>query len=100
MHTAEKSNLEKLLFIFSYGMTECLKAGAIEIDEAERLLYWPGLMNELEELNFSKELVDVIHLGTELDDVGRLMPDKLESSLDYLSDLALQNIKKLPPVLY
>ncbi|WP_020592813.1 DUF3969 family protein [Kiloniella laminariae] len=100
MNSAEKNYKEKLMLIFSVGLCECLEAGVIEIVEAERLLYSPRVMDQLEEFGFSKGLINLIHMGTELEDIESLLPENLEEEFQNMKNHALKKLKKKPEVDY
>lgn len=98
MEHTEASNIEKLLAVLSLGLTEAIKASAIRIDEAEQMLYSPQVMKLLIDRGFSKELVDLIHLGTELEDLESLLPDRLKDNLSQMSDSAIDTLRKMPRI--
>ena len=55
--TKEQVNqLEKLLAVLSIGLGVAIKHNAIEIDEAEQLLYSPSTMNKLNEIDAPSNL--------------------------------------------
>ncbi len=98
MKHTEGSNTEKLLTVLSLGLTEAIKASVVSIDEAEQLLYSPQVMKLLNDLGFGKELVDLVHLGTELEDLESLLPDRLEDNLSQMTDSAVDALRNMPRI--
>ena len=96
--THRESSLEKLLLIFSLGLTEAIKAKAVSIDDAEKLLYSPHTMKLLKKFELNEGVVDLVHLGTELEDIDSILPDRLTANLDKMSELAVDILRKAPAV--
>ncbi len=89
--TKEQVNqLEKLLAVLSIGLGVAIKHNAIEIDEAEQLLYSPSTMNKLNEIGAKKEMIELIHAGTELDDLQSLIPSELAKTLSNMENNVLK----------
>ncbi len=73
-------------------MCVAIKKHAIDINEAEQLLYSPFTMNTLNEIGANKALIELIHAGTELEDLESLMPSESTKSILKMEEQAL-NIK-------
>lgn len=78
-----------------------LKKGVISIEESENFLYSPFTMKKLSQLELDEEVITLINLGCELENVERLIPDKLNHSIEEITNQSvklLQNINraKLP----
>ncbi len=94
----EKKAAEKLLCVLNIGLMHCIKTGILCIEEAENYLYSPYSMKKLEEANINAEIIDLIHLGCELENVERIIPDKLDKSIDEIISNAVKVLKEIPPV--
>lgn len=90
-----KREIELLISIINLGIYLALKEGLIGIEDAERYLYSPYTMSQLERLNIRQELIDIIHLGTELEDVQSLLPEKLGDSLEEIKQETIKTMHLL-----
>lgn len=82
--------LHRLIALLSLGIKKALSERLITIDEAERLLFSPGTMQILTGLGVTPELIHLIHCGTELDNIERLVPDRLVTALDHIDHVAIE----------
>ncbi|KKJ78731.1 hypothetical protein WH95_01245 [Kiloniella litopenaei] len=98
MNSEERNCIEKVMLLLSIGITESIKEGALEISDAEFLLYSPRVLSLLEKCEFSEEIINLVHLGSELDDITDLVPSKFDDSLTELTMNAMNAIKKMPPI--
>jgi len=96
MTKEELNQFEKLLTIISLGLSVAIKHQAIDIDEAEQLLYSPFLMKKLNEMGVNPEMIDLIHAGTELEDLESLLPNELTKSLSKMENKALKLLSASP----
>ncbi|MCX4024711.1 DUF3969 family protein [Endozoicomonas sp. SM1973] len=87
---------EKLFLILSLGLTESIKKGVVSIDEAEQLLFSPKIIQLFTKLGFSKELIDLVYSGMELEDLESLLPNQLTNSLSQMSADAVGILRKMP----
>lgn len=78
----EKSYLQSYLSILSIGILDCIEKDIISYDDAMNLLYFPSMIEKLERL--LPNLGEAIHLGTELEDVSEIVPDKLHDSIEQI----------------
>ena len=92
----DKTEIERLLSILSLGLCSALEQGALSIEAAERYLYSPYTLELLQKLNISPEVLQVVHLGTELEDVESLLPEKLDESLAEMKELSFKILQTLP----
>lgn len=81
LNTTNTVELEKLLLINIIGLIEGLKKDLLTIEESEKVLFNPYTMDLLQSKGISKEILEIIHLGTELEDIESLIPEKLFESL-------------------
>ena len=82
--------LQSYLSILSIGLLECLERKVITCEDAMDILYFPGMIDRFEEL--FPNLGNAIHLGTELEDVESLIPDRLEESIAEIKELNMKSI--------
>ena len=68
----------------------------MSIEAAEQYLYSPYTLEKLQQLGVSPELLQVVHLGTELEDVESLLPEKLDESLAEMKELSFKILQTLP----
>lgn len=91
--TENKDQTEKLLLINLLGIIESLTLNLITLEEAEKILFTPYTMDILQEKQISKEIINIIHLGTELEDVLSIIPDKYNDSLLEMRRLTTECLK-------
>ncbi len=84
--------ITKLLMLLNIGIVESLKQDILTVDDVEKLLYSPDMMDLLKKNKYPKEVINTIHQGTELEDVLSLglnyekaLNSILELSVDILS---------------
>lgn len=87
---------EKILLFIILGLSKAIKEKCITINESEKILFSPLVMKRIKELNVSEDLVDLIHLGTELENIERLLPDKLFDNIEEIVDGSIKHLKDLP----
>jgi len=91
----DKTEIERLLSILNIGLCVAIEQGTLSIETAEHYLYSPYTLEKLQELGVSPQLLQVVHLGTELEDVKSLLPEKLDESLAEMKDLSLEVLQTL-----
>jgi len=77
----------RLLALLAVGICEALKEERIEIREAERLLFSPHVMSKAASID--PRIAELIHMGTELDDIKDLVPEDYEPTIQRIRDAAL-----------
>lgn len=85
---------ERLFLLHLLGIITAVKNNVITLDEAERIIFMPATMRILEENKVTKEIIDIIHLGTELEDVLSIIPHKYEESILEIEALILKELDK------
>lgn len=90
---ADKREIEHLISILNLGLCVAIENGVLNIEEAEAYLYSPYTMEQLEKLDVAQELIDIIHLGTELEDLESLLPEKLSSGIEEIKTSTLEFMK-------
>lgn len=73
----------------SLGLCAAIEGGSVSIEEAERRLFNPQMLSRLGMLGVSEALIEIVHLGTELEDILSLVPDRLGESLAEIRSKAL-----------
>ena len=95
IHLQEKQEIERLISIIILGLCTAIERGVLSLEEAESYLYSPYTMEQLEKLGVDRKLIDVVHLGTELEDIKSLLPDKLDRSLEEIKIETIEFLKSL-----
>jgi Protein of unknown function (DUF3969) len=87
-----KIEIERLLAILNLGICIAIENEVMSLEEAEFYLYSPYTLEQLQKMEVSQQLIDIIHLGTELEDIKTLLPEELNTSL---SEIKVESIKFL-----
>lgn len=90
----DESYAKTYVAIFMIGLLECIEKGSISIEDSMWLLFGPGEIDIFKP--FMPELSEAIHLGTELEDVASIIPNKLEDSIEEIRKKAYEIIKLNP----
>lgn len=77
----DRAEVSQLVAVLSLGLCTAIAAGSVSIAEAERQLFNPKVVAQLQRLDVPAALIEIVHLGTELEDVQSLLPDRLGESL-------------------
>jgi hypothetical protein len=85
----DRTDLSQLVAVMSLGLCTAIASGSVTIEEAERRLFNPKMLSQLTNLGIADSLLEIIHLGTELEDIQSLMPDKLAESLTQIQAKSL-----------
>ncbi len=96
MKPKDTEQLEKVVLALSLGICVALENKAITIDEAEHLLFSPCTLDVLEKIGVHKDIVGLIHDGTELEDVARIVPEHFGEHFLTMKKDALRLLKQLP----
>lgn len=88
-----KEQTEKLLLINLLGVIESLTLNIITLEEAEKILFTPYTIDILTTKQISEDIINIIHLGTELEDVLSIIPDKYNDSLLEMKRLTTECLK-------
>jgi hypothetical protein len=94
----DKTEIERLISLINLGICAALESQILSIEEAEFYLYSPHTMEQLKKLGVAQELIDVVHLGTELEDVKSLLPEKLSDSIAEIKAESIKFLKSLRSV--
>lgn len=85
-----------MLLIMALGILDSLKQGAITFQQAFRLFLRPYIAQYLEEHDSQGEIVDFFNNICMLEDVARLVPEKLELSINTSRQEALRLLRNIP----
>ena len=100
MEPARATQIEYTLLATIAGLCLAVEQDRIDLSVAEQILFSPGCMGVLEALGFDQAMVNLIHEGTELEDVESLVPEKYAAALNTLKNRALNRLEALPPYNY
>ena len=90
--TNKIDEIEYFLSITILGVIEAILNKKISIDEAEKIFFSPGVASNLEKAGIDYSVIQSIWLGTELEDVYSLIPEKLNESLLDIKNILLTKI--------
>ncbi|MDN4497715.1 DUF3969 family protein [Pseudomonas mosselii] len=76
----------RFLAIAAIGLLSSVRAGVIELDEAERLLFSPGVASVFRRKGNSSVVCDLVMECCELEDVLGLLPNRFDSEVVRLID--------------
>jgi len=88
-----KKEVEHFTSIFALGLISALEHKIIELEYAEQYLFNPYNLNKLHEAEVDDLLIEIVHLGTELEDIRSLLPDKLNEEILDLKSRVIKFLK-------
>mgnify|MGYP000949835146 CR=1 FL=1 len=91
-----KDDIERFILIANIGIMTAIKEGVISIEEAENYLYSPYSVERIKNLGINIDVIKLVELGCELEDVESLIPDKLNNSIDEISNTSIELLRSLP----
>ena len=92
-----KTDANIMLLVSIIGLLDSLKSGILAIEECEQYLFSPYTLEILRRKGIDKRIIDIVHLGTELEDIESLLPDRLEANIQELYDEAKELLKEIKP---
>ena len=92
-----KTDANIMLLVSIIGLLDSLKSGILAIEECEQYLFSPYTLEILRRKGIDKRIIDIVHLGTELEDIESLLPDRLEANIQELYDEAKELLKEMKP---
>ena len=90
----KKSLNENMLLISIIGTLESLKGEGLSINEAEKYLFSPHMVQMLKENKCNESIIFIIEKGCELEDIASLLPQKYIDSIEELKQEALTILKE------
>lgn len=88
-----KSEVEYFTSIFTLGLLTAIEEKAIELEKAEQYIFNPLTLDKLNECELDGLLTEIIHLGTELEDVKSLIPDKYYDNIKDIKSRVIEILK-------
>ncbi|UVM15213.1 DUF3969 family protein [Pseudomonas sp. B21-023] len=88
----------RFLAMASIGLLSSVRAGVIELDEAERLLFSPGASSVFRKKGISVVVCDLVMECCELEDILGLLPDRFDSELVRLIDAFSEYLAATTPL--
>ncbi len=89
LEITDRAELERSVAVMTLGLCAAIVGGSISLTEAEVRLFNPKVLVRLEALGLPESLIEIVHLGTELADVERLIPDRFGDSIAEIQSRAL-----------
>lgn len=86
-----------MVLVSIIGLLDSLKDGILSIDECEQYLFSPYSLDVLRRKGIDKRIIDIVHLGTELEDVESLRPEHLSTEIQELHASAKELLEKIKP---
>lgn len=100
--TIQKEKLErvdeKIILLNVIGCLEAIKNGGITIEEAEKNIFLPRMIERLKRKGYNDKIVDLISKGCELEDIVSLIPQELEKVLEEMKQEAIEITKQYEPI--
>lgn len=87
---------EKMLLLSIIGVLEALKSDNLQIEEAEKFLFSPNMINRLKLQKCNNSIINLIERGCELEDIASLIPEKLEKNYNELMASAKVILNEYP----
>lgn len=76
-----QEEIESFIAIYSLGLISALEEKVIELERAMQYVFNPYILGRLHKAKINKLLIEIVHLGTELEDVRSLIPDKFDENI-------------------
>lgn len=93
----KKTDASIMLLVCIIGLLDSLESGILAIEECEQYLFSPYTLEVLRKKGIDKRILDIVQLGTELEDIESLLPDELENEIKGLHDSAKKVLKEIKP---
>lgn len=91
----KKKEINRVLAIIQLGLLTALENNSISIEESEGYLFNPYTIRKMQEINVDSELIDIVHLGSELEDIKSLIPEKIKESIIDLKSKCIDMLNEL-----
>ena len=88
----------RVLLLTLIGTCDALRLNVISIRDAEHLLFSPYFMSMLS--NEHNDICDLVHAGTELEDIRCFYPERFFASLNEIQQAALVMLSRLDQLNY
>jgi hypothetical protein len=85
---------EKKILIQIVGILVSLLSEAITINESEKCLFTPYIVNNLIDRGCERRIINIIEECCELEDIKSLIPHKMNDNIERLRDKSLSLLKE------
>lgn len=85
---------EKMLLICIIGVLEAIKGGGASINESEKFLFSPHIIQRMRERQYDESIIEILEKGCELEDIASLLPQNLIKNIEEIKEEALELMKK------
>lgn len=89
LESDDQRSSNRLVAILCLGFAQAVRHGAITLDEAGHQLLWPWAHKVVQQAGCSPEVLDLLHSGSELEDIESLLPQKFAAALERFEGEAL-----------
>lgn len=97
--TNNKIESKRLALLLTLSTLVALKNEVLSTSEVECLWFAPHSVEVLKKAKVTNKIINrIMGLGCELEDVEMIIPHELESSIDEIYELTINELKKLPNV--
>lgn len=83
------AQLERVIVLLTIGLAVALQRRKVSAAVANQVLFSPRAMSLLRTAGVRASVVDLVHAGTEVEDIESLNPDELDSELRSMIEDAL-----------
>lgn len=85
---------KKMLLISIIGTLESIKVGVLSVNETEKFLFSPYMVQRLKEKKYNEAIINLLEEGCELEDILSLLPENLEKEIERMKYNAFKEINK------
>lgn len=89
------NNMEIILNTYLLGILTAILNKKIDIDDAQKLLFRPGMIDKLEDIGIKKKYIDRLWYCTELEDLQDLAPHSFQQEIIKLINLCLNEFDEI-----
>lgn len=83
-----------LVLVCAIGLLE-LENDLLTIEECDQYLFSPYSLDILQRKGIDQNINDIVHLGTELEDIESLLPHLLEEEIGKLQEASKEELRKI-----
>lgn len=92
MSVNRKNEANILILVCTLGLLE-LEDDLLTIEECDQYLFSPYSLDILQRKGINQNIIDIVHLGTELEDIESLLPHLLEKNIKELHEAAREQLR-------
>lgn len=90
MNLKKNASDKKIVLLTIIGTLTALEKEKISVDEASAFLFHPGMVDRLKSCHCSKDIIEIIEAGCELEDLESLVPEALFEEINSLCQKSLE----------